>query len=208
MEWTFAHKKPDNRGNRRYFTLASSPTELTVRIGLKFYPEMSSYKQNLLSMKQNDIIVASQRAGDFTLSRNKKQKLVFIAGGIGITPFRSMLKYLLDTNNLKERRDIVLFYSNKKIEDVAYTDVLDYAYETLGIKTVYTLTDTESLPTNWLGEKGFIDANMIRKYVPDFMERKFYISGPHMMVATFEKMLRDMGIKSSSIKIDFFPGFV
>ena len=67
MEWTFAHQNPDNRGNRRYFTLASSPTEKNVRIGLKFYPQMSSFKRNLLLLQKGEVVVASQRAGDFTL---------------------------------------------------------------------------------------------------------------------------------------------
>ena len=204
MEWTFEHKGTDNRGNRRYFTIASSPTEPNIRIGLKFYPEMSSYKHHLLEMKPGDIIVASQRAGDFTLPRNKKKKLVFIAGGIGITPFRSMLKYLVDTN---ESRNVVSFYSNRTLADVAYTDVFDDAHSKLGIQTVYTLTDAPAPPT-WLGERGFINREMIMKYAPDFMDRMFYISGPHMMVFVFEKMLLDMGVRSSSIKVDFFPGFV
>ncbi|MFZ2049053.1 MAG: RnfABCDGE type electron transport complex subunit D [Minisyncoccia bacterium] len=204
MEWTFAHNNPDNRGNRRYFTIASSPTEDTIRIGLKFYPEMSSYKNNLLNLKAGDVIVASQRAGDFTLPKNKNKKLAFIAGGIGITPFRSMLKSLVDTN---EKRDIVSFYSNKTIEDIAYINIFDEAYEKLGIQTVYTLSDA-GVPPTWTGERGFITAEMIKKYAPDYMERYFYISGPHMMVTTFEKVLKDMGVKSRHIKTDFFPGFV
>jgi ferredoxin-NADP reductase/Na+-translocating ferredoxin:NAD+ oxidoreductase RnfD subunit len=205
MEWTYDHPSPDNRGNRRYFTLASSPTEPNLRIGLKFYPNMSTYKRNILRMGQSNTVVASQRAGDFTMPKDKKQKLVFIAGGIGITPFRSMLKYLVDK---KEKRDIVLFYSNKKLEDVAYTDVFDEALEVLGVPTIYSLSDLPTIPPTWLGERGFIDARMIQKYTPDFKDRMFYISGPHAMVSTFETMLRNMGVEGSSIKTDFFPGFV
>ena len=205
LEWTLAHVHSDSRGNRRYFTLASSPTENSARIGVKFYPEMSSFKKKLLSLKPGDTLVASQRAGEFTLPKDKNKKLVFLAGGIGITPFRSMLKHLIDK---KEKRDIVMFYSNKVLEDVAYTEIFDQAEEELGVRTVYTLTDTATLPNPWLGERGFITAEMIKKYVPDYRERYFYISGPHMMVTAFEETLQSMGLSKSQIKTDFFPGFV
>lgn len=98
MEWTLAHAHPDRRGNRRYFTIASSPTEEDLRLGVKFYPNGSSYKHALSSMVSTDMIVASQLAGDFVLPKNPNEKLVFIAGGIGVTPFRSMIKYLVDTH--------------------------------------------------------------------------------------------------------------
>jgi ferredoxin-NADP reductase len=204
LEWTLAHKSPDTRGNRRYFTITSSPTEENIRIGVKFYPEGSSFKKKLMSLDAGDTIVASQRAGEFVLPKDKNKKLVFISGGIGITPFRSIAKYLLDVN---EKRDIVHFYSNRTLEDIAYSDVLDMTHEKLGIQTVYTLTDKETAPTTWLGEKGFVDRAMIEKYVPDFKERIFYISGPHSMVTTFGKLLSSMGVKGSQIKEDFFPGY-
>ena len=97
MEFTLAHPHPDSRGNRRYFTLASSPTEDVVRLGIRFYQQGSSFKKALYRMDGRTKIVAAQIAGDFTLPADPQQKLVFIAGGIGITPFRSMLKYLLDS---------------------------------------------------------------------------------------------------------------
>ena len=97
MEWTLGHGHQDARGMRRYFTIASSPTEDNVRMGVKFYPNSSSFKKSLLFLNPGDKIVASQLAGDFVLPKDKNKKLVFIAGGIGITPFRSMIKYLLDT---------------------------------------------------------------------------------------------------------------
>lgn len=202
MEWTYEHPNPDNRGNRRYFTLASSPTEPSIRIGVKFYPEMSSFKRNILNMGSKHTVVASQRAGDFTMPKDKNKKLVFIAGGIGITPFRSMLKYLVDT---KEKRDIILFYSNKKLEDVAYTDVFDDALEVLGIPTIYSLTDLPTIPQTWRGEKGFIDDKMIKRYVPDFQDRIFYLSGPRAMVTAFETMLTNMGVKKAQSRRISFP---
>ena len=124
LEWTLGHKKPDSRGNRRYFTIASSPTESELRLGVKFYPNASSYKTSLADMKIGDRVIASQLSGDFVMPRNKKKKLVFIAGGIGVTPFRSMIKYLVDT---KQTRDIAMVYANKSVDDIAYKDFFDQA---------------------------------------------------------------------------------
>lgn len=205
MELTLAHLKPDNRGNRRYFTLASSPTEDNIRFGIKFYDPSSTYKKTLLNIGQDDIVVASQIAGNFTLPEYKQKKLVFIAGGIGITPFRSMIKYLLDKN---ERRDIVIVYSNKYQSEIVYKDIFDEAQNKLNIKTVYTLTDTTQLPMGWTGETGRVNSQMIQKEIPDFMARIFYLSGPHSMVCGFEEVLLQMNVKNNQIKTDFFPGFV
>lgn len=205
MEWTLPDRQSDNRGNRRYFTLASAPTESTVRLGVKFYQPMSTFKQSLINLKPGEHIAASQRAGDFTLPKDKNKKLVFIAGGIGITPFRSMIKYLSDKG---EKRDITLFYSNKTYEEISYAEVFDEAYQKLEIKTIYTLTDTHTIPSQWRGEKGIINADMIRKYVPDLRDITFYISGPRAMVTSFEKTLSQLGIKKSRITTDYFPGFV
>lgn len=204
MEWTLAHKGVDSRGNRRYFTLASSPTEEEIRIGVKFYGKGSSYKKAMLLLSDKSPVVASQITGDFTLPQDTNQKLVFVAGGIGITPFRSMIKYLLDTN---QERSIILLYSNKTKDEIVYTDVFSEAQKVLGIKTVYTLTDEQTIPAGWQGRVGRIDAAMIQQEIPDFMERLFYLSGPHVMVSGFEKTLVTMGIPSSHIKKDFFPGF-
>lgn len=204
LEWTFQHPHTDSRGNRRYFTISSSPTEDTLRIGVKFYEGGSSYKKSLQNMDEKMPIVAAQLAGEFTLPKDKTKKLVFVAGGIGVTPYRSMLKYLIDT---KEQRDIIVLFSNKYEEDIVYKDILDQAETELGIKTVYTLTDTDKISPTWTGERGRISPEIIMKYIPDWKERLFYLSGPHAMVVGFETTLRQMGLPASLIKKDFFPGF-
>ncbi|HEX3095533.1 MAG TPA: RnfABCDGE type electron transport complex subunit D, partial [Patescibacteria group bacterium] len=205
MEWTVGHKNPDNRGNRRYFTIASSPTEDEIIMGVKFYEPSSSYKKALTNMQLGSQLLAGQLAGDFTLPPNPQEKSVFIAGGIGVTPFRSMIKYLIDA---KQRRDIVLFYSNNTEQEIVYKDVFDIAEKNIGLKTVYTLSDKTKVSANWKGGVGFIDAKMIAKQVPDYKDRLFYISGPHGMVTAFEKTLSEMGVPNSKIKVDFFPGYV
>lgn len=195
LEWTLAHRRPDSRGNRRYFTIASSPTEKEIRLGVKFYENASSFKKTLLAMKEGESrIVASQAAGDFILPRDANKKLVFIAGGIGITPFRSMLQYCIDTN---QKRDIVLFYANKTARDIMYEDVFRQARQKIGIKTVYVVSDQGDRVTECL----------IKEQAPDYQERAFYVSGPRSMVVAFQETLRNMGVARSRIKTDFFPGF-
>lgn len=194
MEFTFDHGRPDSRGNRRYLSLASSPTEQELRLGIKFGSPPSSYKQKLLSMEPNDVIAAGQLIGDFTLPKNVNKKLVLIAGGIGITPYRSMIKYLVDTN---QKRDIVLVYTASNTSDLVYRDVFTEAQSKLDIKAIYV--DTK--------RQGHIDATRLAKEIPDFSEREFYISGSHNVVTAFEDVLKELGVSKNKITKDYFPGF-
>ncbi len=204
FEWTLGHVRPDSRGNRRYFTIASSPTEPEVRLGVKFFPESSTFKKGLALLETGDTIMAGGIAGDFTLPRNKKQKLVFIAGGIGVTPFRSMIKYLVDRG---EKRDITLIYCNNTFDEIAYADIWTEAESKIGLKLFCTLTDLVNIPTTWTGERGQVNAAMITTVVPDFKDRTYYISGPHGMVTGCNETLHRLGIPSKRIKTDYFPGF-
>lgn len=204
MEWTLGHPDPDSRGNRRYFTMASSPTELEVRVGVKIPERPSSYKRAMLEMEAGTTMVAGQLAGDFTIPRDAGQPLVFIAGGIGITPFRSIVHDLLDR---KERRTLTLLYSNRHADEIAYTDVFERASREIGLRTIYTLTDAAHAPAGWAGSLGRIDAALIRAEIPDYAGRMFYLSGPNAMVEGFERTLLDMGVSPGKIRKDFFPGF-
>jgi ferredoxin-NADP reductase/Na+-transporting NADH:ubiquinone oxidoreductase subunit NqrB len=201
MEFTLPHRHADSRGNRRYFTLASSPTEATVKLGVKFYSNGSSFKNGLLDLTSSQTLMTGQLAGDFTMPKDLSQKLVFVAGGIGVTPFRSMLKYLTDSG---EKRTVTLLYMNKNADELAYVDVFNEAQAKAGARIVYTLTD--SAPEGWIGRTGRINEQMIQEEVPDFAERTFYVSGPHAMVAGVEKTLQSLGVKQARIKKDFFPG--
>lgn len=203
MEWTLPHGGIDDRGNRRYFTLASSPTEETLRLGVKFYNPSSSYKKAMLDMTSDTPVVASQVAGDFVLPRNKKRKLVFIAGGIGVTPFRSMVKYMLDTN---ERRDVHMLYAAKNAQEVAYRDVFEQARQQLGMQTTYALSQPVSA-TDTFAVDGRVDTEMISRTIPDYRSRTFYISGSHQMVESVQDALRELGVPRRQIKTDYFPGY-
>lgn len=202
MEWTLQHKKSDSRGNRRYFSLASSPTEANPMLLIKFYDPSSSYKKALLANEDLKIISAGL-AGDFTIPKDPSRKLVFIAGGVGIAPFRSIIKYLLDTG---QKRDIILIFANRHREDIIFSDLWKQA-EAVGVRTVYILTDKEAVPEGWTGRAGHIDEPAIQEIVPDYGQRTFYVSGPQLMVQNFEDVLRKTGVSKNHIITDFFPGY-
>jgi ferredoxin-NADP reductase/Na+-translocating ferredoxin:NAD+ oxidoreductase RnfD subunit len=196
MELTLQHPHTDSRGARRYFTLSSSPTEQDLRLGVKFYQPGSSYKRALLDVTADTPIIAGQLGGDFVLPKDATKRLVFIAGGIGVTPFRSMIKYLLDKD---ERRDITLLYTAKTDDDHIYRDVFDTAAAKLGINVIYVTTSDKSKRTRV--------AELITQHVPDFRDCTFYISGPHAMVTDAEHALETMGVNFTRIKKDFFSGY-
>ena len=192
LEYTLAHTRPDARGVRRYFSIASSPTEEEILLTARFAEPGSTFKQMLRTIPLGGEAMAAKVAGDFVMPSDTQQKLVFIAGGIGITPFRSMVKYLLDT---KSRRDIVLLYGARTAEDLVFRDVFEAARAAFGMRTVPVLFPR------------LIDENVIRSEIPDFAERVFYISGSEPMVQGISKMLVAMGILRRRIRRDFFPGY-
>lgn len=205
LELTLPLGKDDARGNRRTFTIASSPTEEEVRLGIKHAENGSAFKSTLRELPKGSIVSANNLAGDFLLPIDEKVKLVFIAGGIGITPFRSMLKYLSDK---RQSRNITLFYAVSDPKQIVYKDILEDAKE-YGLKVIYVLSplSVESVPKSWKGETGLIDSAMIKKHVLDYNKRQFYISGPNAMVQANKKTLRGMGIPRDQIKTDYFAGY-
>lgn len=204
-EWTLAHSPSDTRGNRRYFTIASSPTESHMLLGARLLEkDGSSFKKALGGMKKGDILYAGQFAGDFTLPKKIDEKLVFVAGGIGVTPFRSMLAYLRDSG---EKRDVMVLYCVRSFADLAYASFFEEIREKLGIRMIPVVSDATTLPQIYSGAVGMLDADLIKRLVPDYLDRTFYISGPPMMVQGISGVLRKLGSRSSRIKTDFFPGF-
>lgn len=204
LEWTMYHKKSDSRGIRRYFTIASSPTEQDVLLTAKFPIEPSTFKKTLSDTETGDSAIATGPEGEFILPKKQNKKIAFIAGGIGITPFRSMVKYLLDKNL---SRDIVLLYCANSPDEFVFKDIFNKAKNEFGLKTVYAISDKSKIPADWKSESGLIDADMIKRQTPDWQERLFYISGPQPMVKAIEKILSQMGVSKNNIKRDYFPGY-
>lgn len=201
MELTLADVPYDSRGNRRTFTLASSPTEDEVHIGMKYHHPASTWKATFRELEPGHIIYASQLAGNFTLPRHSVKKLAFIAGGIGITPFRSMVKYLTDNN---QATDIVLFYAVSTPDDFAYVQQFNEGAK-VGVRTIPVITRAELRMKEAINSK--ISAELIEKMLPDYSERTFYISGPNIMVDATKEVLEELGVAGQSIVTDHFSGY-
>ncbi len=182
LELTLPHPHPDSRGVRRFFTIASSPTEPEVMITSKFVAGGSTFKKTLLAMSKSQKLFANGPAGEFVLPKNPYIKLAFVAGGIGITPFRSMAKFLADR---EEKRDIVLLYAASSDQDFLFKDLFP--------KAIYKV--------------GHLEEEDVKRGVPDYKQRLFYVSGPEPMVEATTKILREQGIPPWRIKRDFFPGY-
>ncbi len=200
LEWMLPHESVDMRGIRRYFTIASAPTENIIRLALKAMNPGSSYKSALLSLPIGGTLVASQRAGDFTLPADTTKKIAMIAGGIGVTPFRSQVQYLLDT---KTATDTVLFYCSNTKADLAYRELWTAAEAALPFRLVPVLAKE---PASSDYETGYLSAEIIKRQAPDFLDRTWYVSGPPPMVRATVQTLRTVGVSRKSIVTDFFPG--
>jgi ferredoxin-NADP reductase len=202
VEMTLPHKGSDARGARRYFTLASSPTEDTLRLGVRYYENGSSFKSSLHN-PDSTFMSFGQVGGDFTLPKSKDAKLAFIAGGIGVTPFRSMVKYLADTN---DARPAIMLYGERSIEDIAYREIFEEAQSKIGLVVRYVLGSMpQQLSSNEI--VGMINRDLIAREIPDYASRTFYISGPQSMVKGVKKELRSMGVSRRNIKTDYFFGY-
>ncbi len=200
LEWTLGSVPNDTRGNRRFFTIASAPESMMLALGVRFYDKPSAFKRTLAELPVGGVISATALAGEFTMPENKERKLVFIAGGIGVTPFASMARHCIAAG---ESRDAILLYSSRKTDEIAYQDVFTNAGR-FGWRTVYVISgETPILPGT---HQGFIDAELIKKEVPDYAERLFYVSGPPGMVDVMKVVLINLGISRFAIKTDFFPG--
>jgi ferredoxin-NADP reductase len=191
MEVTMPVNGRDDRGNRRTFTVASSPTEKTVRIGVRVPSKSSRFKQTLQNMMVGDSLLAGQIAGNFVLPRDESQKLLFMAGGVGITPFRSMAKYLIDTG---QKRDVVLIYLAKNQNEFMYKSIFDEASR-VGVRVVYIASPAP------------LEAAALTNHVSNVMDRKVFISGPPIMVRSLKRMVRRLGVSRGLIKTDYFNGY-
>jgi glycine betaine catabolism B len=201
LHYTLPHRRSDMRGSRRFFTIASSPTESDILLVTKFAERSSSFKSALQAMSPGDEIAATRPDGEFVLPDDSQRPLVLIAGGIGVTPYRSIVKHLLDT---KQKRPITLIYSARTKQELVFRDVFDSATKSVGLKTVYVVDDP---PRDWKGEKGPLSAELIKNYSQHAEKTLFYISGPEPMVRSLTSQLRGAGISAGNIKRDYFPGY-
>ena len=186
------HENPDNRGIIRHFTIASAPHEKYIRLTTRFFSEGgSSFKKALNSLEIGSQVDTFEIEGSFTVD-DHKTKYVFIAGGIGITPFRSIL---LDLSNKGKIKDIILFYGSRDENIVFENDFNEIALKNPAFKIHNVISPDR------------IDIDILREKVPDLFERKCYISGPMVMIKSVEECLIELGISSDMIKTDYFSGY-
>ena len=197
-ELALPHPNVDDRGDRRWFTFASSPTEALLSITTKFpASNISTFKQTLLSLWPGDSVTLAEPMGDFVLPKTATIPIIFIASGIGITPARSIIKYLFDT---QEQRNITLLYAVHRPEDLAFTDIFE-AYD------MQYVPIAKEPAAGWHGEAGVLSAERIIKYAQDKSNCLFYLSGPELMVESLAGSLAQRGIDKRNIATDFFPGY-
>ena len=185
-----------------HFTISSSPTErgyiaFTKRI------TTSDYSQVLDVMKPGDWARLAGAEGSFTLPLAPR-KLCFLSGGIGITPLRSMLRYITDKTLTF---DVVLLYSNANPSEIAFADELEYmTKQNRNIKVVHVLSGP-GIPAGWKGETGLINSELVQRRVPDYKERLCYVSGPPKMVMSLQEHLAKLGLPAAQVKHDTFTGY-
>lgn len=185
-ELTMQYARADSRGNRRTFSIASPVSAPDIRFAFRFAERGSSFKAGLAKLQPGRVLRLSHIAGDFTLPSDTSRPLLFVAGGIGITPFHSMI------SSLTEQRDIVLLYVSSNPQNFVYKDDFDQA-AALGVRTVYL--------------QGRLTAKSLRDKVPDIERRLVYLSGPDGMVRGYTQLLGDVGVKQHNIRTDHFTGY-
>lgn len=190
--YSLPHENPDIRGIQRFFTISSAPFEKYVMLTTRIFPQnSSSFKKVLEKLKEGDLVDAKGPGGDFVVSEPDKN-FVFIAGGIGIAPFKAILN---DLNHISSPINVELLYANSNNE-FAFKDELEK------IASVHP-----SFKIHYVISPQHIDEQMIEQKVKGFKNKIFYVSGPEKMVEDFTEMLKGMGIKEKNIKQDFFPGY-
>jgi ferredoxin-NADP reductase len=194
-------QNPDVRGNSRLFTIAASPTEEDLMITTRVI--QSSFKKTLEQMRPETPVKIFGPYGTFVLKEEEKQPHIFLAGGIGITPLRSMIRYALDKNLTIP---ITLFTSFKTPDDIVFSEMLRNI-KTDWFKLVETVTRPEESKTPWSGLTGRIDADLIKKNVSDLNNSIFYISGPTAMVDALTETVRTLNIPQDNIRVEKFTGY-
>jgi len=201
MEWTLSHKS-DSRGNRRTFSIASAPGNNEIEVVTKINDKASSFKKRMLELKQADSISVGRLSGDFTLPSDTSKRLVFIAGGIGVTPYLSMLEDLIKR---QEKRDITMFYLVSGEADYCFSETLSDASK-LGIKIVPILT-RDKPSREWKGLTGRLTSDILEREVTNYKEPLYYISGPNALVIAYKNLLKQAGVSGRSIVTDYFSGY-
>lgn len=205
VELSVPHRRMDARGSRRHFTVVTSPASGEIGFGLRLASRSSSFKAAINELKPGTRVHVTSVGGDFVLPRNSSTPLLLVAGGIGITPFISMLRHQMQASTApgSTARDIVVVYAVSDSAELPYRAEL----EASGVPVLIVApTAPATLPTGWvyLGS-GRLDASLLADRVPGLSARTAYISGPPGMVTALRQQLRKLGIRR--VKTDYFSGY-
>lgn len=187
------HDHPDERGDKRWFTLSSSPTEELLSITTKFSSPGSSFKQTLLALKSGTELHLADPMGDFVLPKDVSIPLVFVAGGIGVTPMRSMVTWLRDS---KQRRDITLLYVASSDNQLAFVPLFQKY-----CRYVVILTRERD------GNGAELTAKRILELTKPADNAQIYLSGPEPMIEILVDQFTKTDIEKGRLVTDYFPGY-
>ena|SRR3989344_1099642 len=209
----------DSRGPTRHFTISLSPTEgALIRLTTRIRNE-SGFKQTLDSLKMESEIEGEGPNGTFILDENETGNHLLIAGGIGITPFRTFIKYNIDKQSLAnpigkklDNSKIYLIYSNSTPEEIVFRSELESWSENYeNIKVAMTISKPEESKEKWTGLTGRIDENLIKKQIKnwelDIKNLTFWLCGPPSMVEAMERLLGTLKITSDKVRSEKFTGY-
>lgn len=183
---------------KKPLTISSSPTEDFIEVTKKF-TQGHEFSNAMASINVGDELEFDAPYGQFVLEENQ-HKIAMLSGGIGITPFRSMSRYVIDSGLDTE---ITLFYGNKTSKDIVFKEEFEtMENENKQFKIVNTLTQPDS---NWKGHTGRIDAKLIKDELPDYAQRLFYLCGPPGMMNAMQDLLHELGVTKEKIMVEKFP---
>ncbi len=194
-------KETDAEGTSRSFSIACAPSAPTVRIATRMRD--TAFKRQLGAMNIGDAIQMDDPWGEFTIPAEGALQLVFLCGGIGITPFLSIIG---EAAFSKDTRPMTLLYSNAIETDIPFKEELaSHQTKLPSLQIVHTVTEPST--DSWTGEHGFIDWSMIRRNVNEALNSRYFIAGPPQMVAAMNKMLGAAEVPKESIVLDDFLGY-
>ncbi len=193
----------DAEGNTRTFSLVSAPHEEVLKTATRLRD--TAFKRTLRNMELGTEVQAEGPLGSFLLHENTARPAVMLSGGIGITPFHSMIA---DATERKLPHQIYLFYSNRRPEDTAFLDELqEFAKENPNFHLIATMTSMENSKADWHGETGYIDSGMLERHLPKDASAIYYLAGPQAMVTAMRKALSSIGVSGDDIRFEEFAGY-
>ena len=193
----------DAEGNSRAFSIASAPHEPYVMFATRM--RGSAMKNSLKKIPLGTELQVDGPWGDLKLHTRAARPGVFLAGGIGITPFRSIV---LDAAKNKLAHRLWLFYSNRRPEDAAFLEELGRAEkENPNFKMIATMTEMEKSSRPWHGKTGFVDRKMLAEAIGDLSAPIYYIAGPGSMLNAMKKMLLEAGVNEDDVRAEEFAGY-